>query len=233
MNKKLLLIDDELLFGVTLQAFLETKGYAVTACDCAESGLEAMRHNAYDLLILDLTLPDEDGLCLLRKIRNQHDIPIIIISGRASDEDRVTGLELGADDYLVKPFSPKELALRIDKRLKVKSHPQERHKKQEKIRFGNWVLDREAWEVVSDSGQSVELTPREMEVLAALAGRIGHVLSRDQLLDSALNINLPESNRAIDVIVSRLRNKLEENPNSPRLIKTIKGVGYKLNHGVA
>lgn len=228
MKKKLLLVDDEELFSVTLQAFLDAKGYLVDLCDTGEAGFEALRRTQYDLLILDLTLPDEDGLCMLRKIRNQHELPVIIISGRASDEDRVAGLELGADDYMVKPFSPKELVLRIEKRLDLSKAPVERRKSADKIRFGPWLLDKNAWEVVHDSGEVVELTPRELEVLAALASHIGHVLSRDQLLDSSLNINLPESNRAIDVIVSRLRSKLEADPNAPSLIKTVKGVGYKL-----
>lgn len=227
MQRSLLLVDDDQQFSKALQAYLEAVNYKVTVRNDADSGFEQLNKFSFDLLILDLSLPDEDGLCVLRKLRQQRDLPVIIISGRSSDEDRVAGLELGADDYVVKPFSPKELALRIEKRLSL-SPGQDNAHQSNKIQLGAWVFDKKSLSVTDSRGEEVELTPRELDVLSTLASHLGQVLSREQLIDGSMQVVGPESTRAIDISISRLRKKLEEDPSEPKLIKTVKGFGYKL-----
>ena len=226
-TRRLLLADDDSQFGLVLKAYLEQQDFEVTYCINASDTMQQLQSSNFDLLILDLTLPDEDGLCLLRKLHYQQHIPVIIISGRSTDEDRIVGLELGADDYIVKPFSPRELTLRIEKRLSLNAAPQVA-KNPSKIKVGPWLLDLEGHDVTHESGEHVELTSREFMILKTLASNPRKVMSREQLIDACMSSQAPESNRAVDILISRIRGKLETDPKHPEFLLTVKGFGYKL-----
>ncbi|WP_372627011.1 response regulator transcription factor [Arsukibacterium sp.] len=228
MAKHLLLTDDDYQFGVALQAYLEAVGYRVTYCQNAAETLKAIEKRNIDLLILDLTLPDEDGICLLRKLGYDKKLPVIIISGRAEVNDRVTSLELGADDYLVKPFSPRELSLRIAHRLALTQSVSKQNVPVKSLQFGSWYLNIDSHDLVHKDGQSLPLTPSEYSVLKLLAANPNKVISRQKLLDSCMRLESAESERAVDIIISRLRKKVESNSRAPKVLVTVRNFGYKI-----
>lgn len=226
MTKHLVLTDDDYQFGVALQAYLEAVGYRVTYCQNAADTLAVLEKSKADLLILDLTLPDEDGICLLRKLRYDKALPVIIISGRTDINDRVASLELGADDYLVKPFSPRELSLRIQHRLQlIQSKPSELP--ENLTVFADWRLDTQAHELIHRDGQRQSLTPSEFFILKLLIKNPNKVFSRQVLLDSCMRLESAQSERAVDITISRLRKKIEKKPNAPKLLITVRNFGYK------
>ncbi|MCC5451828.1 response regulator transcription factor [Rheinheimera sp. UJ51] len=225
--KHLLLTDDDYQFGIALQAYLDALGYRVTYCQNAADTLSMLDNIKPDLLVLDLSLPDEDGLCLLRKLRYSQQLPVIIISGRTDIDDRVASLELGADDYLVKPFSPRELSLRIERRLALTAQHQN-PVKATVLQFGDWRLDIEAHDLQDQEGKVQPLTPSEFQILKLLASNPNKVYSRQQLLDSCLKLETAESERAVDISISRLRKKIEQDSRTPKLLITVRNFGYKL-----
>jgi DNA-binding response OmpR family regulator len=181
-----------------------------------------MARHTIDLLILDLKLPGEDGMQIARNLRAESDVPIIILTGRKDEADRVMGLELGADDYLTKPFSPRELLARIRALLRRAAPTQT----PARLRVGQLELDFSAREVTV-AGKRRVLTHHEFELLATLARAAGRVLSREQILD-ALKGHAEAFDRSIDVHIAKIRAKLEPDPKEPRFIKTVRGVGYLL-----
>jgi DNA-binding response OmpR family regulator len=220
----LLVEDDERLARFTCE-YLQEQGVAVVRAADGEEGLnEALRHR-YDVVILDLMLPRRDGLDVCRELRTRSDVPVIVVTARTSEVDRVVGLELGADDYLPKPFSVRELLARIRalvRRARGQVGPAART-----IRAGRLLLHPGSLRATL-AGRELELTAYEFALLRALAERSGQVLSREQLLELAKGSGEDAFDRSIDVRISRLRQKLGDDPRRPTLLKTVRGAGYVL-----
>lgn len=224
MHKVLLVEDDDQLREV-IGAYLEVSGFSVTSVKTALECWQAVRNEKYSLVVLDLGLPDEDGLVLLRKLKTlNNQLPVIVCSGRGTDDDKIIGLEFGANDYLAKPFKMKELSLRIN--LLVgdgKSSPSAKHK----IQFGDYIIDLECDSLTTANGTVVELTSHEYLILSLLAKHSPRILSREQIIDGTSNLNGPEHNRAVDTAICRLRKKLEADAKNPKHLKTVHGQGYR------
>ncbi|MCY7295694.1 response regulator transcription factor [Alteromonas sp. a30] len=228
MTTLLLVEDDEQLLSV-IAAYLELNDFKVLQCEDAAGCLMTIEHHHIDLIVLDLTLPDEDGLVLLRRLRASNSIPIIVVSGRTSGNDRVAGLEFGADDYLCKPFLPKELLYRVNNILSRSGVVDKALDNQ--VHFHGWRLDMSDKALFDDRGFEVQLTRHEFQLLTALARHPGRTYSREELIDMFNDLEGPESTRAIDITISRLRKKIEMNVKKPEKIITVKGLGYKLSRG--
>jgi two-component system, OmpR family, response regulator len=225
---KVLLIEDDARLAQLTARYLESHSVLVTiAADGVEGQAEALRRQ-YDCVVLDLMLPGRDGIEVTRELRARTDVPIVMVTARGEEADRVLGLEVGADDYVTKPFSPRELLARI--RATVRRVRGQAGPAKQAISIGGLVLDPQRMTVTLD-GRPVELTAYEFSILRALAQRPGHVLSREQLLDLAKGSAELSFDRSIDVHVSRLRAKLGDDSRSPRLLKTVRGVGYLLAGG--
>ncbi len=222
-----LLIDDDARLAGLVKEYLGKHEIDVTVAADGERGLAVLRKERFDVVLLDLMLPGADGFEVCRRIRATPElaaIPVIMLTARGDDVDKIVGLELGADDYLAKPFNPRELLARIRAVLR-----RGRATTPERARFrtGRLEIDFDAREVLL-AGKRQTLTSYEFELLAALAHAAGRVLSREQLLDALKGADYEAFDRSIDVHVSKLRAKLEANPKEPRYIKTIRGVGYVL-----
>jgi len=227
---KVLLVEDDTRLAQLTARYLESHGVVVTVVhDGLEGQAEALRRQ-YDCIVLDLMLPGRDGLEVTRELRARTDVPILMVTARAEEADRVLGLEVGADDYVTKPFSPRELLARIRatvRRVRGQAGPQ-----QQTVQVGALVLDPQRMTVTLD-GKPIEVTAYEFSILRALAQRPGRVLSREQLLDLAKGSAELSFDRSIDVHVSRLRAKLGDDSRSPKILKTVRGVGYLLAGGDA
>ena len=224
----ILVVDDQREICDLVQDYLSNEGYRVSiACDGAAMR-RVMAQSAVDLVILDLMLPGEDGLTLARALRDLSDVGIIILTGRGDTVDRIIGLEMGADDYLPKPFHPRELLARVKSVLRRVSGrtPENALAARSRARFAGWDLDLTSRELRSPSGEEVRLTTGEFDLLAAFVNNANQVLTRDRLLDLARNREAGPFDRTIDVQVGRLRRKLESDPQKPTLIKTVRGSGY-------
>ena len=218
--------DDPALRTLTARA-LQENGYTVRPCATAPEMWRAMEQGAVDLVLLDIMLPGDDGLSLARQLRAQSDIGIIILTGRGETVDRIIGLEMGADDYLPKPFHLRELLARVKSVLRRASARSESTKPPpQSAVFNGWKLDLTSRELTAPSGEEVRLTTGEFDLLAAFVANANQVLSRDRLLDLARNRSSGPFDRTIDVQVGRLRKKLEDDPQNPSLIKTVRGSGY-------
>jgi len=225
-GKKVLIVDDDIKTVELVKLYLMRDGYQVlTAYDGIEA-LRLARENRPDLVVLDLMLPDIDGLEVCRILRHESDVPIIMLTARSTDQDKLTGLGLGADDYVTKPFSPKELAARVQAVLR--RLPRERGP--EEIKIGELSMNftkHEAW----FAGKLLDLTSVEFKLLGVLAREPGRVCSRTSLIEEALGYDFEGFDRTIDVHILNLRRKLELDPSHPRYIKTVYGVGYKFVGG--
>ncbi len=227
-NGHILVVDDEQAICDLVREYLTDEGFRVsTARDGAGLRKELGRAPA-DLVILDLMLPGEDGLTLARSLRSESGIGIIILTGRGETVDRIIGLEMGADDYLPKPFHLRELLARVKSVLRrVRSRTGDTPQPaRSRVRFAGWNLDLSSRELLSPAGQGVRLTTGEFDLLAAFVNNANRVLSRDRLLDLARNREAGPFDRTIDVQVGRLRRKLADDPQNPTLIKTVRGSGY-------
>lgn len=228
MIHSILYVEDDYQLGDVVEAYLDANGYRVTHCKNAEQALQEVKYREFHCVVLDLTLPDEDGLVVLRKIKGLRQIPIIICSARSSVEDRVSGLEFGADDYLSKPFSSKELLLRVKKLIERWSFTQ---KQSDSFKVGKFTLDTSRKALIgSQPSENISLTIGEYVLLALLARKPGTVYSREQIIDSVSGVEGPESTRAVDICISRLRKKVEADPKKPAVIKTSVGFGYYLEN---
>jgi DNA-binding response OmpR family regulator len=219
-----LLIDDDVALARMLSEYLSGYGLAVQWAKDAEAGLEKLKEAPPDVVVLDVMLPGLDGLALLPRLRSIDDVPVLMLTARGEDTDRIVGLELGADDYLGKPFNPRELVARL--RALVR---RERRSVPEGdsglLRFGRLSIDRTRRRVRL-GGEERHLTGHQFDLLVALAENAGKVMTRDRLLRLARGTALEPFDRSIDVHVSRIRAAVEEDPRSPRRILTIRGVGY-------
>jgi two-component system OmpR family response regulator len=226
----ILLVDDERSIREPLAVYLTKQGFRVTQADGAEAARTRMAAYAIDLVILDIMMPGEDGLSLTRHIRATTNIPVILLTAKSEETDRIVGLEMGADDYVVKPFSPRELATRakvILRRATGGAQPV-RAPDAGSYAFADWVLKAGERTLVDREGVSLPLSTGEYNLLLALVTHPRQVLTRDQLLDLTQGREAAAFDRAIDNQVSRLRRKMEEDPKNPDLIKTVWGGGYTL-----
>ncbi|MDD9211481.1 response regulator [Aeromonas dhakensis] len=224
----ILVVDDHSEIRDLLKRFLEQHGLRVS---CARDGKEMKRlleEREFDLLVLDLMMPGEDGLTLCRELRAKSSLPIIMLTAMGEETDRIIGLEMGADDYLAKPFNPRELLARIKAVMRrTQVEPQQVAEALTRdLRFDRWLLDINRRELVDEEGVGLSLSTAEFDLLRVFLERPQRVLSRDQLLDLARGREAVAFDRAIDTLVSRLRRKLERDPKNPELIKTIWGGGY-------
>jgi two-component system, OmpR family, response regulator len=220
-----LLVEDDVRLATLTREYLEGHGVAVVDVADGRRGLAEALTGRYDVVLLDLMLPGKDGLEVCREVRARSDVPIIVLTARGEEADRVMGLELGADDYLAKPYSPRELLARIravTRRAKGRAGPA-----QGMVRVGALRID-PASRTVELDGKEVHLTGYEFSLLEALARRAGRILTREQLMELARGNAEDAFDRSIDVHVSRLRQKLGDDPKHPRLIKTVRGSGYVL-----
>ena len=227
-NGHILVVDDQREICDVVQEYLTGEGYRVSTAHDGGGMCRVLGQSHIDLVILDLMLPGEDGLTLARSLRNESGIGIIILTGRGETVDRIIGLEMGADDYLPKPFHLRELLARVKSVLRrVQSRVGEPGQPvRTNARFAGWSLDLSSRELLSPAGQQVRLTTGEFDLLAAFVNNPNQVLSRDRLLDLARNREAGPFDRTIDVQVGRLRRKLEDDPQNPSLIKTVRGSGY-------
>ena len=223
MGAQILLVDDEPDITDTLRAYLEQAGYGVLTVHDGTSALSAFRRNKPDLVVLDLGLPEVDGLDVAREIRRDSNTPIIILTARVDETDRVVGLELGADDYVSKPFSPRELVARVKAVLRRSSG---QRLPTDSTTVGPVLLNRAA-HTVTVNGVSLDLTRTEFALLDALMQNAGRTLNRLQLIEQALGYSYDGYDRTIDAHIRNLRLKLEPEPRNPRYVVTVYGVGYK------
>jgi DNA-binding response OmpR family regulator len=224
--KTILVVDDERKIAELARDYLEHAGFAVRLAFDGEAGLAAARRDHPDLVVLDLGLPGVDGLDVTRAIRRDSNLPIIMLTARDDELDKLLGLELGADDYLTKPFSPRELVARVRAVLRRADGASERST-DEVVRAGRLSLD-PARMRVEDAGRTIELTPTEFAILLTLARQPGRIFTRSQLLDAAHGVAFESYERAIDTHVKNLRRKIERDPGRPTTILTVYGVGYRL-----
>jgi len=220
----ILIVDDEPKIVALARDYLEHAGFAVLAAGDGPAALQSVRARRPDLVVLDLGLPGMDGLDVARAVRRDSDLPIVMLTARDDELDRVLGLELGADDYLTKPFSPRELVARV--RAVLRRSSPDAAAPADLVRAGDVTLDVPRMRV-EVSGRPVELTPTEFQLLETLARRPGRIFTRAQLLDAIHGIALESYERAIDTHVKNLRRKLEPDPRRPRYVLTVYGVGYR------
>ncbi|RYL94152.1 response regulator YycF [Sporolactobacillus sp. Y61] len=230
MDSKILVVDDEQPIADILQFNLEKEGYQVVCAYDGGEALEKVEQEHPDMVLLDVMLPVKDGMEVCREIRKKYTMPIIMLTAKDSEIDKVLGLEMGADDYVTKPFSNRELIARVKANLRRhKAESSEQKKGRENnIEIGDLVIHLDAY-VVTKRGKVIELTHREFELLRYLAEHIGQVMTRENLLQTVWGYDYFGDVRTVDVTVRRLREKIEDNPSRPEWIVTRRGVGYYLN----
>lgn len=243
MNEKaaphILIVDDEAEIRLMLRRLFEREGFAVSEAKDGAELFATLDRQPVSLITLDLRLGGEDGLELARRVRMKDNVPIVMISGKGDPIDRVVGLELGADDYISKPFHLREVLARIRAVLRryetstESTSPPERTKTGAKYRFADWMLDISRRELCSKAGVCQELTTAEFNLLEIFVARPARVLSRDNLMDLLKGIEWSPVDRTIDNLVGRLRRKIEKQPDAPALIKTVRGIGYVFTGEVA
>jgi len=224
LSEQVLIIDDDRKLTAMLAEYLRPRGVAAAAAADAARGLEMLARGTFDAVVLDVMLPDMDGFEVCRRIRRTSDVPVLMLTARGDPEDRVVGLELGADDYLPKPFDPRELLARL--RAIMRRRARGGSERSTVLRFGRLEIDPDAREVRRD-GAACALTGYQFDILLLLASHPGRVLSRDAILDRLRGQALTVFDRSIDVHVSRIRAVIEDDPRHPRRLRTVRGVGYQ------
>lgn len=234
-RSSVLIVEDDAEIAELISRYLENNGMAVTRIASGETVDAKLAAGDFDILILDLNLPGEDGLSICRRVRATHDIPIIIVTAQGEDVDKILGLEMGADDYVVKPFNSRELLARVRAVLR-RTGPQSRVEagpSNQTFQFLGWRINLLAREVVSPSGMKVAMTGAEFDLLHAFCENPNRVLTRDQLINMTHGPTAGPFERSIDVLISRLRQKLEKDPKNPAIIQTVRSEGYMLSAPVA
>ena len=231
MSQKVLVVDDEQSIVTLLKYNLETAGYIVEVAYDGEEALKKVEEEQPELIVLDVMLPKKDGIEVCKSIRSDKNlVPILMLTAKDDEFDRVLGLELGADDYMTKQFSPREVVARVKailRRSKFVNEIEKEDTDEEDIIIDSIRIRPEFFEVYKDE-ELLELTPKEFELLLYLIERQGRVITREHMLNSVWNYEFAGDSRIVDVHISHLRDKLEENPKQPKLIKTVRGLGYKL-----
>ena len=221
MTQRILLVEDDARLAGMVSEYLAGAGFRVAVAGRGDAGIERLAREPFDAVVLDLMLPDMDGLEVCRRVRSTNDVPILMLTARGEPADRIVGLEIGADDYLPKPFEPRELLARLKAVLRRGRAPAT----SALLRFGRLEIDRDARTVRVD-GREKMLTGYQFALLAALAENAGRVLTRDQLMDLVKGEPLEAYDRSIDVHVSRIRAAIEDDPKKPKRILTVRGAGY-------
>lgn len=231
MDKKILVVDDEKPIADILEFNLRKEGYEVHCAHDGNEAVEMVEELQPDLILLDIMLPNKDGVEVCREVRKKYDMPIIMLTAKDSEIDKVIGLEIGADDYVTKPFSTRELLARVKANLRrqLTTAPSEEEPSSNEIHIGSLVIFPDAY-VVSKRDETIELTHREFELLHYLAKHIGQVMTREHLLQTVWGYDYFGDVRTVDVTVRRLREKIEDNPSHPNWIVTRRGVGYYLRN---
>ncbi len=226
--KRILIVDDEEMIVRTVRAYLEREGFKTYAAYDGEEALREFADKGPDLIVLDLMLPKLSGIDVTKRIRAHSAVPIIMLTAKAAETDRIVGLELGADDYVVKPFSPRELVARVRAVLR---RSEGKSAEPERIEVGDLMIDLKGREVMR-AGTPVELTPTEFDLLVFLARHPGQVFTRLQLLREVQGYTYDSFARTIDTHIKNIRKKLDEDPKNPRYILTVHGVGYRFARDV-
>lgn len=221
MAEQILIVDDDTRLSAMLSDYLSGSGYATRTAASGLAGLEEIRRNPPDAVILDVMLPDLDGFETCRRIRATSDVPILMLTAKGEETDRIVGLELGADDYLPKPFNPRELLARLRAILRRRAGGRSDHI----MRFGRLEID-PASRVARVDGRECAMTGYQFDILVALAGNAGRTMSREQLMDRLGGEGSDALDRSIDVHISRIRAAIEDDPKRPRRIITVRGAGY-------
>ena len=230
MEKVILVVDDEKPIADILQFNLQKEGYKVVCAYDGQMAIDKVEEIKPDLILLDIMLPMKDGMEVCREVRKKYDMPIIMLTAKDSEIDKVLGLELGADDYVTKPFSTRELLARVKANLRRNNLKAENDEDQSsEIAVGSLVIHPNAY-IVSKRGDTIELTHREFELLHYLARHIGQVMTREHLLQTVWGYDYFGDVRTVDVTVRRLREKIEDSPSQPTWIVTRRGVGYYLRN---
>lgn len=226
----ILSVDDDSDLQIVLSNYLEDEGYTVVCATDARSALEKREHTIFDIVLLDLRLPDAEGNTLIPKLKEGNNTAVIVLSGKSDTTDKIVCLEMGADDYLTKPFEMRELAARIKavlRRTEKENTPQSEQTSEEKIVFGeSWLLDRSRYQLYDKEGNSAELTTGEFKLLEALILSHNRVLKREHLFELTRTGEFDAYDRAIDIQIARIRKKMSRNDGDPEIIKTVRGVGY-------
>lgn len=226
-SRKILVIEDEKDISRVLKDYITISGYEVSVAENGQDGLKFIDTLSPDFIILDIMLPDADGIELCRQIRETCNTPILILSARGSDTDKVLGLGFGADDYMTKPFSLSELVARINAHLR-RGSMENKPKPDEMLQFGSLIIDKKAYKVTVEC-QEISLSAKEFELLYYLSNHKNQVFSKSQLLDAVWGYETFGDESTITVYIRRLREKLEPDPSNPTYIKTVWGVGYKFS----
>ena len=219
----ILVVDDDLRLRNLLQRYLQENGFAVTGAKDAENARMFLNQYQFDLLIVDVMMPNETGIEFLQKLRNDSNVPAIILTAMGETSDRIAGLEAGADDYLPKPFEPKELVLRINNILR--RVPAKNNEVKKTLRFGDFLYDLEKKELSEKNGEIIHITPIEQALLNTLGAKCGQIFTREQL---ATMLGAGQNSRSVDVQITRLRKKIETDSKNPRYLQTVRGKGYML-----
>ena len=222
MSQRILVVDDDPALSEMIEIVLGDEGYETEVCSDGAEALALFRRTAPDLVLLDLMLPGVDGIEVCRRIRAESGVPIVMLTAKSETGDIVAGLEVGADDYVPKPFKPAELVARVKARLRSRPEPAP----PENITVDDIAIDVAGHQVTRD-GRSIALTPLEFDILVALAAKPWQVFTRDMLLDKVWGYRNPADTRLVNVHIQRLRSKIEADPDSPRIVLTVRGVGYK------
>ena len=222
----ILVVDDDREIRSLVAQLLRKHGFRVADAADGRGMMEALEGGRFDLVVLDLMLPGEDGLSLCRRVRAASSLPIIMLTAMGEETDRIVGLEMGADDYLPKPFDPRELLARLKSVLRRTSHAASADLGAERVRIGRCVLDVASHRLMDDEGNEVPMSPLEFDLLKALARHPNHTLSRERILNLTQQREWDPFDRSVDLRVMRLRKKIEPDPEHPRYIRTVRNVGY-------
>jgi len=224
---KILVVDDEKEIARLVQVCLQNEGYETTVCYNGKDALSSIRNEPFDLAVLDVMLPDIDGFSVCRAIRQSHSYPVIMLTARTQDIDKISGLAIGADDYVTKPFNPLELTARIKAQLRRYTQYNNGTKPQSVFEYAGLMLDNETHRCTLYD-EEIELTPIEFGILSLLCARAGKVVSTEEIFETVWGTKYLDSNNTVMVHIRRIREKLHEPPKRPRFVKTVWGVGYRI-----
>jgi DNA-binding response OmpR family regulator len=226
-------VDDDQGLQTVVSHYLSGEGYAMMSANSGKQLMDVLQDNTPNIILLDLVLPDTDGISILAQLRSMKKIPVIVVSGKSDTTEKIVCLEMGADDYLTKPFEMRELSARIKAVLRRAEDNDGRASAHEsdadndnRVRFGDWVLDRAQFQLFNKDGQSADLTTGEYKMLEALVSAPNKVLSRERLFELTRESDYDSFDRAVDIQIGRIRKKLGDDPKDPHYIKTVRGAGY-------